>query len=72
MQQLFGQFLFWVCKFNFFPVFEKIGSKENHIADYLSRVYEPNLLKTYLTSNGYDNCSCIDIPSDFFQFKADW
>ena len=28
MQQLLREFLYWVCKFNFFPIVHKIGTKE--------------------------------------------
>ena len=37
LQKLLREFLYWVCKFNFFPVLEKISSKENYIADFISR-----------------------------------
>jgi hypothetical protein len=41
MQQLLMVFLCWVCKFNFFPVLEKIGTKENRIPDFISRNHNP-------------------------------
>ena len=37
MQQLLREFLFWVCKYNFAPVLQKIKSEDNNIADFISR-----------------------------------
>ena len=37
LQKLLPEFLFWVCKYNFFPMLEKISSQENKIADFISR-----------------------------------
>ena len=72
MQELLREFLFWVCKYNFFLIVEKIETKENHIADYLSRVYDSDLIDKYLTSEGFDNSSCVDIPLSWYEFQADW
>ena len=40
MQKLVREFLYWVCKFNFCPVLNKISSAENNIADYISRNHD--------------------------------
>ena len=72
MQQLLREFLYWTCRFNFYPVVEKITTKENHIADYLSRVYDHDLIKNYLTSHGIMNNSSIHISAESLCFTADW
>ena len=36
MQAYLREFLYWVCKFNFYPMISKINTKENDIADFLS------------------------------------
>ena len=72
LQHLLREFLFWVCKYNFFPIVEKIGTKENHIADYLSRVYDVELIDRYFESNGHSAQSRILIPEMWFNFQADW
>ena len=41
MQSLLREFLFYVCTFNFSPVASKIGTKENLIADFLPRNFNP-------------------------------
>ena len=39
MQSYLREFLYLVCKFNFSPIVSKINTKENDIADFLSRNY---------------------------------
>ena len=72
MQQLLREFLYWVCKFNFFPIVHKIGTKENSTADYISRVYDQNSTDKYFESIGYPNQSKVLIPISWFNFQADW
>ena len=42
MQSYLREFLFLVCRLNFSPVVSKISTKDNDIADFLSRNYTPN------------------------------
>ena len=72
MQQLLREFLYWICRFNFYPIVEKIGSKDNHVADYLSRIYDHDMINNYLTSYGFTNSSRLEIPKESFDFIADW
>ena len=72
MQQLLREFLFWVCKFNFFPIMHKIASKENNVADYISRVYVKSDIDKYFESCGYFNQASVNIPLDWFSFQAEW
>ena len=72
MQQLLREFLFWVCKFNFYPVLEKISSSDNHIADFISRNHNAEDIEVYLDNNGFQNQSKVVIPPDWFSFQAEW
>ena len=72
LQQLLREFLFWVCKFNFFPVLQKIGTKENHIADFISRNHIPADIDNYFESCGLPIQSKLVIPFSWFDFQADW
>ena len=72
MQQLLREFLFWVCRYNFFPVLQKIGSKENHIADFISRNHNEDDIAKYFTENGFPSQTKITIPLDWYNFVADW
>ena len=72
MQQLLREFLFWVCKFNFHPVLQKIGTKQNHIADFVSRNHRAADIKNYLEQNGFPDQKDVQIPLDWFSFQAEW
>lgn len=72
MQQLLREFLYWVCRFNFFPVLQKIGTKSNNVADFISRNYNKGDINDYFESCGYYNQTKLEIPLDWFDFKADW
>ena len=72
LQQLLREFLYWVCKFNFFPVLEKISTKDNNVADFISRNYSPADIEKYFLSCGYPKQSQVSIPLDWFNFQADW
>ena len=49
MQKLLREFLYWVCKFNFHPIIEKISTKDNHIADFISRNHNEDDISSYLS-----------------------
>ena len=72
MQKLLREFLFWVCKFNFYPILEKISTKDNHVADFISRNHDEDDISSYLAKQGFLNQSKIVIPLDWYNFIADW
>ena len=72
MQKLLREFLYWVCRFNFYPILQKISSKENHIADMISRNHCATDISDYLTMHGFPNQSKVDIPVDWYDFTAQW
>ena len=72
LQQLLREFLFWVCRFNFHPILQKISSKENHIADFISRNHNEDDISDYFVKNGYPVQTKLKIPLDWYNFVADW
>ena len=72
LQQLLREFLFWTCKYNFFPIVEKIGTKENCIADFLSRVHVQSENDIYFESLDYPRQKRLSVPSGLLSFKAEW
>ena len=72
LQKLLREFLFWVCKYNFFPVVTKIGSKDNDTADLLSRVHDIAAINAHFDAIGLSKQSELKIPVDWFNFKAEW
>ena len=72
MQKLLREFLFWVCKYNFCPILQKITTSDNHIADYISRNHDSNDIENYLCINGFPDHSKVVIPLEWFGFQAEW
>ena len=72
MQCLLRELLYWVCRFNFFPILHKISSKENDTADLLSRVHDKAIIDKHFKSKGYGAQSETLIPENWFEYQADW
>ena len=72
MQEHLREFLYWVCRFNFEPVISKIGTKENKIADFLSRNFCHYDALTFFEKENLSPPSRVDVQDDNFNFVADW
>ena len=72
MQKLLRECLYWVCKFNFYPILQKISSSDNHIADMISRNHNEDDIRNYFEKYGYSDISRILIPVKWFNFTAEW
>ena len=72
MQKYLREFLFWVCKFNFHPVVSKIGTKENSVADFLSRNFNEDDAETFFSKEGISPLKKLVIYEEHFELKADW
>ena len=72
MQKYLREFLYWVCKYNFKPVVSKMGTKENYVADYMSRCYDPVAAKEFFIRENIPALEKIDLTDNHFQLKADW
>ena len=72
MQSYLREFLFLVCKFNFSPIVSKIKTKENDIADFLSRNFCPNDAKSFFEKLMLPLPDKIEVCSDDYVFTSDW
>ena len=72
MQQLLREFLFFVCTYNFMPVVSKIGTKENLIADFLSRNFNLKDANDFFLKNNLSSMKSIPLTDDLFEMQADW
>ena len=72
MQKLLREFLYWVCFYNFYPVLQKISSEDNHIADFISRNHNEDDISTYFSLHEYPTQVKVEIPMDWYSFKAEW
>ena len=72
MQSLLREFLYWVCLFKFNPVVSKIGTKENFVADFLSRNFSMPDAATFFEKNNLGAMNFIPLDNSMFMFQADW
>ena len=72
MQVYLREFLFWVCFYNFIPTVSKISTKDNDIADFLSRNFNENDAKIFFEKENLFPPKIIQIHDSDFKFKADW
>ena len=72
MQQLLREFLFIVCTRGFTPVFRKISSKANAVADYISRVHDQSETKDFFIRNNLPHRKLVPCPDNFFTLRSNW
>ena len=72
LQRYLREYLFWVCRYNCFPILQKISSGDNYLADFISRNHETSDIDAYFASHGYPTQNRLEIPDDWYRFKADW
>ena len=68
MQIYLREFLFWVCVFNFHPIVSKIATKENDIADFLSRNFSESDANAFFIRENLPpqpNCFCLSLIFHF-------
>ena len=72
MQRCLREFLYYVTKFKFEPVMVWIPTKENHIADFISRNHNPDDIKKMFAEVGLPDMKPTEITDEMFNFIADW
>ena len=72
MQMYLREFLYWVCAFNFSPTVSKISTKENDVADFISRNYNQSDADKFFMRESLPKQELVNIPESDFTFKADW
>ena len=72
MQRYLREFLFHVCTFNFHPIVSKIGTKENDVADFLSRNFSEDDATSFFKRENLCPQEKIFISEDLFHFSANW
>ena len=72
MQSFLREFLFWVCKFKFQPIITKINTRENDIADFLSRNFNDADAFLFFQRENLPAPEKIKILDSHYEFIADW
>ena len=71
-QKCLREMMFYACKFHFQPVFLRITTGDNDIADFISRNYDYNEIMAMFSRRGLHNMKQITVADDLFNFVADW
>ena len=72
MQDLLREFLYIVCTKKFTPVFRKIGTKENFVADFISRCHDQSATSEFFSKNNLQDRKLVDVPDSFFDLNSNW
>ena len=72
MLSLLREFLFVVVTNKFFPVVRKIGTKENEIADFVSRRFDKEGANTMFAKAGLGSMELVNPKTRFFDLSAKW
>ena len=72
LSRLLREFLYLVCTRGFTPVFRHVGSKVNHIADFLSRNYDQVSINRYMLEHDLPLSVRRSIPEAYFRLQSLW
>ena len=68
MQKCLREMLFLACKFHFQPVFLRISTADNDIADFISRRHDSDAIKAKFESRGLFDMEKINVTDAKFEF----
>ena len=69
---LLREFLYIVVSKKFFPVVRKIGTKENEMADHISRRFDPEAAEQTFARFGMHNMTIVRPRAKYFEMTAPW
>ena len=72
LQELLREYLYVVCTRGFTPVFRKIGTKDNEVADFISRRHDPVATAAFFKSKGHPIRSLVNVPDSMFKLNSNW
>ena len=72
MQKCLREFLFLVTTYKFEPVMVRIPTKDNSIADFISRNHNIDDINKEFLKYGITGMKPVAISEDQFSFSADW
>ena len=72
MLELLREYLYIICTKRFTPIFRKIGTKSNLVADFISRRHDAGATQEFFKSAGHPSRKLIEVPDSFFSLRANW
>ena len=72
MMTLLREFMYIVCVKGFTPTFRKVGTKENFVADHISRCHDPSVTEKFFLKNNLAPKRRVTIPDNFCDIHSNW
>ena len=72
MLELLREFLYVVCTRGFTPVFRRIGTKANKVADFISRKHDQIEIASFFRAEGLPMRTLIAAPENLFTLRSNW
>ena len=72
LQELLREYLYVVCTRGFTPKFRRIGTKDNEVADFISRRHDPTATEAFFAAKGHPHRSLVDVPDHMFKLNSNW
>ena len=72
MSAFLREYLYLVVKYKFNPVVKHISTKDNYIADYLSRNFYKDEANKFFSSLNMHNMKQLDVADQMFTFTSSW
>lgn len=72
MLSMLREFSYLVCTLGFTPVFRKINTKVNHVADHISRRHDTESADAMFKRVGMQPMWKVDAPDSYFKLTAPW
>ena len=72
MQELLREYLYIVCTRGFTPIFRLVGTKENEVADFISRNHDQHQIAAYFMSRGLPMRTYTPAPDHLFSLQSNW
>ena len=72
MLELLQEFLYIVCTRQFTPIFRRVGTKENAVADFISRCHDTKLIASYFEEQNLPMRTPVVAPDHLFTLLSNW
>ena len=72
LQELVREYMYVVCTRGFTPKFRTVGTVENEVADYVSRVHDPVATEAFFKSKGWTPKSLVSVQDCLFSLQSNW
>ena len=72
MLSLLREFVYIVCELKFIPVLRKISTKDNLLADHISRRFDHDAASKLFEEHGLKNMELVEAPDTMFKLIEPW